>query len=396
MTTSHLMTSYSPLPVSFVKGHGVWLEDEKGDQYLDALGGIAVCGLGHAHPDIAAAISDQASTLIHTSNVYHIDLQEQLADQLCKLSSMEKVFFGNSGAEANEAAIKLARLHGNNKGVKVPTIVVMEGSFHGRTMATLSATGNPKIHAGFEPLVEGFVRIPYDDIEALKTVAEDNSNNQNVVAVLCEPIQGEGGINIPADDYLAQIRSICDENDWLMMLDEIQTGMGRTGEWFACQHENVLPDVMTLAKALGNGFPVGACLAQGKAASLFAPGSHGSTYGGNPLACRAGLAVIDTLKKNDLIKQARVQGNYLLKQFRESLKNFSGIVEIRGRGMMIGIELDRACGDLVQIALDHKLLINVTATQTVRLLPPLITSQDECDQIVEILTPLIGSFLNKE
>ena len=390
------MTSYSPLPVSFVKGHGVWLEDEKGDQYLDALGGIAVCGLGHAHPDIAAAISDQANTLIHTSNVYHIDLQEQLADQLCKLSSMEKVFFGNSGAEANEAAIKLARLHGNNKGVKVPTIVVMEGSFHGRTMATLSATGNPKIHAGFEPLVEGFVRIPYDDIEALKTVAEDNSNNQNVVAVLCEPIQGEGGINIPADDYLAQIRSICDENDWLMMLDEIQTGMGRTGEWFACQHENVLPDVMTLAKALGNGFPVGACLAQGKAASLFAPGSHGSTYGGNPLACRAGLAVIDTLKKNDLIKQARVQGNYLLKQFRESLKNFSGIVEIRGRGMMIGIELDRACGDLVQIALDHKLLINVTATQTVRLLPPLITSQDECDQIVEILTPLIGSFLNKE
>ena len=390
------MTSYSPLPVSFVKGHGVWLEDEKGDRYLDALGGIAVCGLGHAHPDIAAAISDQANTLIHTSNVYHIDLQEQLADQLCKLSSMEKVFFGNSGAEANEAAIKLARLHGNNKGVKVPTIVVMEGSFHGRTMATLSATGNPKIHAGFEPLVEGFVRIPYDDIEALKTVAEDNSNNQNVVAVLCEPIQGEGGINIPADDYLAQIRSICDENDWLMMLDEIQTGMGRTGEWFACQHEKVLPDVMTLAKALGNGFPVGACLAQGKAASLFAPGNHGSTYGGNPLACRTGLAVIDTLKKNDLIKQAKVQGNYLLKQFRESLKNFSGIVEIRGRGMMIGIELDRACGDLVQIALDHKLLINVTATHTVRLLPPLITSQDECDQIVEILTPLIGSFLNKE
>ncbi len=390
------MTSYSSLPVSFVKGHGVWLEDEKGDQYLDALGGIAVCGLGHAHPDIAAAISDQANTLIHTSNVYHIDLQEQLADQLCELSSMEKVFFGNSGAEANEAAIKLARLHGNNKGVKVPTIVVMEGSFHGRTMATLSATGNPKVHTGFEPLVEGFVRIPYDDIEALKTVARDDNNNQNVVAVLCEPIQGEGGINIPADDYLAQIRSICDENDWLMMLDEIQTGMGRTGEWFACQHEKVLPDVMTLAKALGNGFPVGACLAQGKAASLFAPGSHGSTYGGNPLACRTGLAVIDTLKKNDLIKQSKVQGNYLLKQFRESLKNFSGIVEIRGRGMMIGIELDRACGDLVQIALDHKLLINVTATQTVRLLPPLITSQGECDQIVEILTPLIGSFLNKE
>ena len=384
------MTNYAPLPVSFVKGQGIWLEDEKGDRYLDALGGIAVCGLGHAHPDIAAAISDQANRLIHTSNVYRIDLQEKLADRLCDLSSMEKVFFGNSGAEANEAAIKLARLHGRNKGVEVPTIIVMEGSFHGRTMATLSATGNPKVRAGFEPLVQGFIHVPYDDISELKTVAKDN---KNIVAVLCEPVQGEGGVNIPADDFLRQIRTICEQNDWLMILDEIQTGMGRTGEWFACQHENVIPDVMTLAKALGNGVPIGACLAQGKAASLFAPGSHGSTFGGNPFASRAGLAVIETLENYNLIEQAKKHGNYLLEQFRDSLKNTPGIVDIRGKGMMIGIELDQSCGDLVQQALVQKLLINVTAMNTIRLLPPLIINREECDQIVEILTPLISSFL---
>ncbi len=384
------MTNYAPLPVSFVKGQGVWLEDEKGDRYLDALGGIAVCGLGHAHPEVAAAISDQANKLIHTSNVYRIDLQEKLADRLCELSSMEKVFFGNSGAEANEAAIKLARLHGRNKSIEIPTIIVMEGSFHGRTMATLSATGNPKVRAGFEPLVQDFIHIPYDDIAALKAIA-----NKNVVAVLCEPVQGEGGVNIPADDFLSQIREVCDQNDWLMMLDEIQTGIGRTGKWFACQHENVLPDVMTLAKALGNGVPIGACLARGKAADLFAPGSHGSTFGGNPLASRAGLAVIETLEKNNLIEQAETQGNYLLEQFQHSLKNISGVVDIRGKGMMIGIELEQACGDLVQQALDQKLLINVTAMNTIRLLPPLIISKEECDQVVEILTPLIKSFLQK-
>lgn len=392
MTTSHLMSNYSPLPVSFVSGKGIWLEDKQGDQYLDALAGIAVCGLGHAHPEVAAAISDQANTLLHTSNIYVIDLQEKLADQLCELSSMEKVFFGNSGAEANEAAIKLARLHGRKKGIDIPTIVTMEGSFHGRTMATLSATGNPNVRANFEPLVESFVRIAYGDIDALKAVAE---NNKNIVAVLCEPVQGEGGVKIPADDFLSQIRSICDQNDWLMMLDEIQTGMGRTGEWFACQHENILPDVMTLAKALGNGVPIGACLAQGKAADLFSPGTHGSTFGGNPLACRAGLAVIQTLQNDNLIEASKKQGQYLLDQFRIALKDDSGIVDIRGKGLMIGIELEKPCVELVKQALDQKLLINVTAGNTIRLLPPLIISKEECDQIVEILTPLIRSFLQK-
>ena len=387
------MTNYAPLPISFVKGQGVWLEDEKGDRYLDALGGIAVCGLGHAHPDIAQAISDQANKLIHTSNVYRIDLQEKLADRLCELSSMEKVFFGNSGAEANEAAIKLARLHGRNKGIEVPAIIVMEGSFHGRTMATLSATGNPKVRVGFEPLVQDFIHITYNDLNALQVVANEN---KNIVAVLCEPVQGEGGVNIPADDFLSQIRTICDQNNWLMMLDEIQTGMGRTGEWFAFQHENILPDVMTLAKALGNGVPVGACLAQGVAASLFTPGSHGSTFGGNPLASRAGLAVIESLKKNNLIEQAKTQGNYLLEQFHNSLKNIAEVVDIRGKGMMIGIELDQPCGDLVQQALDQKLLINVTAMNTIRLLPPLIINKEECDQVVQILTPLIKTFLTKK
>ena len=384
------MTSYSPLPISFVRGDGVWLEDNQGERYLDALGGIAVCGLGHAHPEIARVISDQANTLIHTSNIYRIDLQEKLADRLCDLSSMESVFFGNSGAEANEAAIKLARLHGRNKGIKVPAIVVMEGGFHGRTMATLSATGNPKVRSGYEPLVQEFIHIPYNDIDALEAIAKDD---RDIVAVLCEPVQGEGGVNIPADNYLTQIRSVCDQYDWLMMLDEIQTGMGRTGKWFACQHEKVLPDVMTLAKSLGNGVPIGACLAQGKAASLFVPGSHGSTFGGNPLACRVGLAVIETLQKNRLVQQAKNHGKYLLEQFHRSLRNLSGIVEIRGKGLMIGIELDRPCGDLVQQALDQKLLINVTANNTIRLLPPLIISKDECDQIVETLSPLIESFL---
>ncbi|MFK8066757.1 MAG: aspartate aminotransferase family protein [Gammaproteobacteria bacterium] len=392
MTTSHLMTSYSPLPVRFTKGRGVWLEDDQGDQYLDALSGIAVCGLGHVHPDIAAAISDQACTLVHTSNVYQIDLQEKLADRLCALSSMEKVFFGNSGAEANEAAIKLARLHGRNKDIDVPTIVVMEGSFHGRTMATLSATGNPNVRANFQPLVESFVHIPYGDIDALTSLAKEN---KNIVAVLCEPVQGEGGVNIPADGFLSKIRELCDQNDWLMMLDEIQTGMGRTGKWFAFQHEKIIPDVMTLAKALGNGVPIGACLAKGKAASLFTPGTHGSTFGGNPLACRAGIAVIDVLQANNLVDQAQKRGQYLLTQFQKSLSELQEVVDIRGKGLMIGIELDRPCVELVKQALDQKLLINVTAGNTIRLLPPLIICEAECDQIVDILTPLIRSFLKQ-
>lgn len=382
------MTSYSPQPVSFVKGDGVWLEDTQGNRYLDALGGIAVCGLGHAHPQVAKAIADQASTLIHTSNIYQIQQQEKLADRLTGIASMERVFFCNSGAEANEAAIKLARLYGRSKGIGLPTIVVMEGGFHGRTMATLSATANPKIQAGFEPLLQGFIRIPYNNVDALETLTD----NPDIVAVLFEPIQGEGGINIPADSFLSEVRAICDRCGWLMMLDEIQTGMGRTGKWFACQHENVVPDVMTLAKALGNGVPIGACLAKGKAASLFAPGSHGSTFGGNPLACRAALAVIEVIEQESLVDQARQHGQYLLDSFIQSLAGTDSVVEIRGKGMMIGIELDRPCADLVKQALDKRLLINVTATNTIRLLPPLITTTEQCDQIVSILTGLIKSF----
>lgn len=366
----------------------MWLEDTHNNRYLDALGGIAVCGLGHAHPQVAKAIADQAGTLIHTSNIYQIQQQEKLADRLTDIVSMERVFFCNSGAEANEAAIKLARLYGRSKGIGLPTIVVMEGGFHGRTMATLSATANSKVQAGFEPLLQGFIRIPYNNVDALETLTD----NPDIVAVLFEPIQGEGGINIPADGFLSDVRAICDRSGWLMMLDEIQTGMGRTGKWLACQHENVLPDVITLAKALGNGVPIGACLARGQAASLFVPGSHGSTFGGNPLACRAALTVIEVIEQENLVDQARQHGQYLLDSFIQSLAGTDSVVEIRGKGMMIGIELDRPCADLVKQALDKRLLINVTATNTIRLLPPLITSIEQCDLIVSILTGLIKSF----
>ena len=296
--TDTLMHNYAPFPVNFEKGEGAVLWDTEGKTYLDALAGIAVCSLGHAHPAVTKAICDQAGKLVHTSNIYGISNQQELADKLTQLSGMDNVFFSNSGAEANEAAIKLARLFGHSKNIDQPAIIVMEGSFHGRTMATLTATGNRKIHAGFEPLVQGFVRAPYNDVEAIKSIAK---NNPNVVAVLVEPITGEGGINIPADDYLNQIREICDENNWLMMLDEIQTGMCRTGKWFAFQHNNITPDVMTLAKALGNGVPIGACLAKGEAAKLFQPGNHGSTYGGNPLVTSAALAVIKTCEQDKLV-----------------------------------------------------------------------------------------------
>lgn len=389
------MTSYAPLPVTFAKGNGIWLQDEQGERYLDALGGIAVCGLGHAHPHVASAIAEQAHTLLHTSNVYHIGVQEKLADELTRVAKMDKVFFCNSGAEANEAAIKLARLHARAKGFSdqdTPVIVVMQGSFHGRTMATLSATGNPKVHSGFEPLVQGFVHIPYSDLEALQAVAQEH---KNIVAVFCEPVQGEGGINVPPQGFLENVRAICDKHNWLMMLDEIQTGVGRTGEWFAYQHEDCLPDVMTAAKALGNGVPIGACMAQGKAAELFVPGSHGSTFGGNPLACSAALAVIETLEKDNLIEQARSRGDYLLDAFKQNLQDVEGVSEVRGKGLMIGIELDRPCADLVKQALDAKLLINVTAGNVIRLLPPLIITQAECDQLVTTLTTLIKSFLSE-
>jgi len=389
--TDSLMHNYAPLPVTFEKGEGAYLWDTQGKQYLDALSGVAVCGLGHAHPAVAKAISEQASKLVHTSNWYHITHQETLADKLTALAGMDNVFFSNSGAEANEAAIKLVRLFGHQKGIEQPAIIVMDGSFHGRTMATLTATGNRKVHAGFEPLVQGFVRAPYNDLEALKTIAK---NNPNVVAIMVEPITGEGGVVVPDDDYLSGIRQLCDEKNWLMVLDEIQTGMGRTGKMFAFQHSNITPDIMTLAKGLGNGVPIGACLAKGEAGKLFQPGHHGSTYGGNPLVCAAALAVIDTLEKQQLVSRAAELGKTFLNKFSDNLNACEGVTEIRGQGLMIAIELNQPCSELLHQALDQGLLINITAGNVVRLLPPLIITYEQVDTIVSTVSHLIKSFLN--
>ena len=388
------MSTYAPLPVTFEKGDGVWLWDTEGKQYLDALSGIAVCGLGHAHPAVAEAICQQAKILIHTTNIYAIQHQQTLADKLTALAGMDSVFFGNSGAEANEAAIKIARLYGHSKDIDQPTIVVMEGSFHGRTLATLSATGNRKVRAGFEPLVSGFLRVPFNDLDAIATVAK---NNQNVVAVLVEPVQGEGGIQIPDENYLPGIRQLCDDNGWLMMLDEIQTGMCRSGQWFAFQNKsfngNAVPDVMTLAKALGNGVPIGACLARGEAAKQFKPGQHGSTYGGNPLVCKTALTVIETLEKEKLAQRAAKLGAYIVAGFEKNLANLDGVADIRGQGMLMAIELNQPCAELVKTALDEGLLINVTAENVVRLLPPLIMSDAEADQLITKLSEIIKQFL---
>ena len=390
-----LMNTYAPLPVTFEKGDGVWLWDTEGKQYLDALSGIAVCGLGHAHPAVTETICQQAGKLIHTTNIYAIQHQQALADKLTTLAGMDSVFFGNSGAEANEAAIKIARLYGHSKDIDQPTIIVMEGSFHGRTLATLSATGNRKVQAGFEPLVSGFLRVPYNDLDAIAAVAK---NNHNVVAVLVEPIQGEGGIQIPDENYLPGIRQLCDDNGWLMMLDEIQTGMCRSGQWFAHQHASLqgsaIPDVMTLAKALGNGVPIGACLARGMAAQQFKPGHHGSTYGGNPLVCKTALTVIETLENENLATRAAELGARIIAGFGESLAELDGVTEIRGQGMLMAIELDRPCAELVKLALENGLLINVTAERVVRLLPPLIMSNADADQLVTKLSDLIGQFLS--
>jgi len=391
-TPNNIMNTYGRQDVAFERGEGCYLWDTEGKKYLDALGGIAVCALGHAHPAVTEAISKQAAQLIHTSNIYRIPAQEELAAKLCKVSGMENVFFGNSGAEANEAAIKLARLFGHHKNIQIPEIIVMDHSFHGRTLATLSATGNRKIHAGFEPLVHGFIRVPYNDLDAIRQVA---SNSKNVIAVLVEPIQGEGGINIPDADYLNGIREICDNNDWLMMLDEIQTGMCRTGKWFAHQHNNIKPDVITIAKSLGNGFPIGACLATDKAAKLFQPGNHGSTYGGNPLACHVASTVIDTLEKIDANTQASEMGTYLINEFQKQLSDHDNIIDIRGTGLMLAIQLDRPCAELVAIAIEQGLLINVTAQSVIRLLPPLIITKQEADELVDKLTHIISQFLIK-
>ncbi|MFO8025025.1 acetylornithine transaminase [Thiohalophilus sp.] len=386
----HLMHNYAPLPVAFVRGEGAWLWDADDRRYLDALSGVAVCGLGHAHPALAEAIAEQAHTLVHTSNWYHIARQEQLAARLTAIAGMDNAFFCNSGAEANEAAIKLARLHGRQKQIDTPTIVVMDGSFHGRTMATLSATGNPKVQAGFEPLVPGFVHVPYNDVRAIEQLA---AQRDDIVAIMVEPITGEGGIRIPAEDYLPQLRRLCDTHDWLLIVDEIQTGMARTGQWFAFQHSDIQPDVITLAKGLGNGVPIGACLARGRAAGLFQPGQHGSTYGGNPLVCAAALAVIETIEHEHLGARAGWLGQYMLNRLYELLAQTPGVVECRGKGLMLAVELDRPCGELMQQALERGLLINVTAGNVVRLLPPLILSDEEAEQIINGVSELITGFL---
>ncbi|GBL44488.1 acetylornithine aminotransferase [Sulfuriferula multivorans] len=386
------MNTYARQPVAFVRGEGVWLWDEAGDKYLDALAGVAVNGLGHAHPRLAAALCEQARTLIHTSNIYEIRRQEQLAQRLCQISGMDKAFFCNSGCEANEAAIKLARLYGHQKGITTPTIIVMEKAFHGRTMATLTATGSRKVQAGFEPLLMGFARVPYNDVEAVRQVAE---HNHDVVAILVEPVQGEGGIKIPDAEYLLALRKICDDKGWLLMLDEVQTGIGRTGTWFGFQHSDLLPDVMALAKGLGSGMPIGACLARGAAADVFKPGNHGSTFGGNLLACTAGLTTLQVMEDEGLLANATRIGGEILSGLRQELDGVAGVKQIRGLGMMIGIELDRPCGELVKLALAQRLLINVTADNVVRLVPPLVMNSAEAAQLVAVLAPLVRSFLGR-
>jgi acetylornithine aminotransferase len=388
--TDVLMHTYKRLPVTFTRGEGAWLWDDSGRRYLDALSGIAVCNLGHAHPAVTRALCEQAGQLVHTSNLYGIPNQQHLGETLVQMAGMERVFFANSGAEANEAAIKLARLYGHNKGIEVPLIVVAEQSFHGRTLATLSATGNRKVQAGFEPLVAGFLRVPYGDVEAIRAVATEHPS---IVAVLVEPVQGEGGINIPPPDYLQALRTLCDHHDWLLMLDEIQTGMGRTGKLFAHQHSAITPDVMTLAKALGNGVPIGACLARGKAADTLGPGTHGSTFGGNPLACAAAQAVCDTLHAEQLADRAASLGERLVNGFRDALGTTRGVTEVRGLGLMIGIELDRPCAELVSRALEQGLLINVTADKVIRLLPPLVMDEAQAKQLIDGVTELVQAFL---
>lgn len=388
MTTTNLMSTYNRMDVTFVRGDGAELWDQNGRRYLDALSGIAVTGLGHAHPAVTEALCLQAGTLVHTSNLYRIEHQEALGASLSALSGLSHAFFCNSGAEANEAALKLARRYGNERGEHNATVIVAEGSFHGRTMATLSATGNPKVHAGFEPLLSGFVHVPYGDLAA---VAQEFATNKSVVAVFVEPILGEGGVVIPPAGYLAGLAEICTANDALLMLDEIQTGMCRTGRWFAHQDEGIVPDVMTLAKGLGNGVPIGACLARGKAAEILQPGTHGSTFGGNPLATRAALAVVETMETESIAKRAKSMGEFCLQEFSSRVSNNDLVRDIRGRGMMIGIELARPCADLVGKALEAGLLINVTADSVIRLLPPMIMSDDELGEMITIVCDLIDA-----
>lgn len=385
---SALIPTYARQDIAFTRGEGAWLWDEHGQRYLDALAGIAVCVLGHSHPAITAAIQAQSAKLLHTSNLYRIPLQEELGARLCALARMDAVFFGNSGAEANEAAIKLARLHGHKRGIDTPQIIVMDGAFHGRTLATLAATANVKAQAGFEPLPEGFIRIPFDDVQAVRALTA----NTSIAAILVEPIQGEGGVRVPADGYLRELREICDAQQWLLMLDEVQTGVGRTGHWFAHQHDNVTPDVMSLAKGLGGGVPIGACLVAGAATGLFSAGSHGSTFGGNPLACAAALAVINTIEENGLLAAAAETGQQIQHELKQRMDDLACVKNIRGRGLMIGVELDRNCAELVNSAREHQLLINVAASHVIRLLPPLVLNNEQSGLLVNTLAGLVREF----
>jgi len=387
---SHVMNTYARQPVAFVRGEGVWLWDEADRKYLDALAGIAVNTLGHAHPRLMRALAEQAGRVLHTSNLFRIPAQEAAADRIAAISGLDEVFFCNSGCEANEAAIKIARKYGHERGVRDPAIVVMENAFHGRTLATLSATGNRKVHAGFEPLVSGFVRVPHNDLEAIERVA---AHNKNVVAVLVEPIQGEGGINVASMEYLRGLRALCDRNDWLLMLDEVQCGLGRTGKWFVYQHAGILPDVVPLAKGLGSGVPIGVCIVGGRARGVLKPGNHGSTFGGNPLACVAALTTLDTIHDDGLLANAVRTGDAIRAGLAKALDGVAGVVEIRGMGLMLGIELARPCGELVKAALDAGLILNVTADNVVRLLPALIMSEAEGRMVAERLAPLVRAQL---
>ena len=386
---SHVMNTYARQPVAFVRGEGVWLWDEAGKKYLDALAGIAVNTLGYNHPRLTKALSERlASGVLHTSNLWRIPTQEAAADRVAEITGLDEVFFCNSGLEANEAAIKVARKYGHERGIAEPAIVVMEKAFHGRSLATLSATGSRKVQAGFEPLVSGFVRVPLNDLDAVRQVAE---HNKNVVAVFVEPIQGEGGINVSRLEYLRGLKEICDRNQWLFMSDEVQCGLGRTGKWFVNQHAGFLPDVVPLAKGLGSGVPVGACVVGGRARGVFKPGNHGSTFGGNPLAMTAVVATIDTIKEEGLLANAARVGEVI----RAGFPKRDGIVEVRGMGLMIGVELARPCGELVRQALDAGLVLNVTADNVVRMLPPLVMNEAEAREVLARLLPLLEAFLEK-
>ena len=389
MTNQTLMNTYGTRAATLVKGAGARLWDAEGNEYLDALSGIAVCGLGHSHPPVAKAVAEQATTLTHCSNFFTIPNQEILADKLCAASGMDKVFFGNSGAEANEAAIKMARLHGHKKGIKLPTVLVMDNAFHGRTLATLSASGGRRVQAGFEPLVRGFARAMFNDMESLTTVAD---NNPSICALFVEPIQGEGGIRMASAEYLQHLREFCDQRGWLLMLDEVQTGNGRTGKYFYYQHSGIVPDVVTTSKGLGNGVPIGAILASGKAAGLMQPGNHGSTFGGNPLSCAAALAAITEIVDGGLDKRAAELGDRIINNLKTELADTDHVLEIRGRVCMIGIELDKPCKSLFMAAMEKGLIINVTADSVIRLLPPFVMTSDQADQLVDILVPLIKDF----